>query len=107
MEFVAESWRNRPQRAVDAGRRHKGCEKRDVASGAGNNQIFVEGTFHRTRVRHAEHRTGRLDSVRDRSARLRLLGFGNTVIKVGAKTNVEVPVPLGDRILNKKGQLLD
>src|SRR5208283_4516919 len=80
MEFVAVARVNRTQIARDTRRRHQRCEKRVVASRAGNNQILIEWRLHCSRVGNAKNRVGWLEIVRDSNPRLGLSGDGQAVV---------------------------
>ncbi len=65
---------------------------RDLAAGAGNNQVFVERSFHCAGIRNAQHGVRGLDVVGDAEARFRLFGAGDAVVYIAAQPEVEGPI---------------
>src|ERR1035438_4952646 len=107
MEFVAVAGDNRSEIAWDAEGRHQECEKRAAASRAGNNQIFIERSFHGSRVGNLKDRIGWLKVVCDSNARLGLPGDGEAVVQITANAEVKAPVPNSNRVLDVHGQFFN
>src|ERR1700730_7471454 len=94
MEFVAPPRTNCPTHTGNIRRRYQKGDDWITASGAGNDQIFVERRFHGACIRNAEHRITRLDVVRDASPRLGLGVFAESTVDISPNPNVECPIPL-------------
>src|SRR5580704_1860335 len=105
VEFVAEAGSNWPGvslRAGGPGERHEFGNYGDSASRAGNDQILIEGAFHRACIGNTEHRIGRLNVVSNAEAGFRLRGMADPSIKVPANSKIEGPIPFGDGVLDEE-----
>ena len=88
-------------------RRLKSANHRVVATIAGQNQIFVEGRFHGARIRKPQHSAGGFEIVREAQAWFALRRPCQSVIFVYAQTQIESPIPNGNRILQEESELLN
>src|SRR4029077_4187718 len=84
VKLIAEARSDRRRNA-----RNKSRDHREVAPNTGDDEVFVEGTFERARVRNAKNRVARLDVICNAEARLRLVGLGNSTVHVTANSEIE------------------
>lgn len=71
-----------------------------VAAFTGDHEILVKGSLEGSRVRGAQYSPSSLDVVGGSRARVRLSSHTEAVVKIAANTDVEVPVPCFDLVLN-------
>jgi hypothetical protein len=77
------------------------------ATGAGEDEVFVEGRLHGAGVRRAEDCIGGLQVISDAEPRFCLCGMGEPVVFIEAQSQIEGPVLYGDGVLNKEAEFLD
>ena len=104
MEFIAKARTQRPARRQVQSR--SGARTAIAASGAGKDQIFIEGRFQRARIGNSKNRVGLLDVVSDPETRLGLPRDGETVVQIAAYAEIQRPVSLGDCVPHVESKFL-
>src|ERR1700716_1056409 len=105
VKFIAPAGAERSDRICRTDQ--KRVQHRISASGAGKDQVLIEGGFQQTRIGNAKDCVRLLHIVGDSEARLGFFVRREAVVQVAAQTQIHGPISLGDCVLHVEGEKLN